>query len=378
MQRIGLAVYGLGVGTSQSLMSLGGAWASITGLLTSMRHARRSTGARRERLCVAAALLWLCFSIANLVARGWQGRDAHTLSHLPLVLVPLAAWSARKNFSRTWTFGLAAGGLAATALAAIYQYFWIGSVAVGLMRNPIYFAYNVFPAFLFFAESLRDRASLTARQARLARIAVAAASLSLLLSENRMVWLCGGLYLGVRVAPLVYRRWGWRRVLLLAFLGLGTASVLYATQERVREKLHRSFSSQDPSRAWRFKAWSHNLSLFRESPWVGVGAERNAIDPAQNPSLQGHWQEGRLYFAHSVYIQSLADAGLIGTLLFFGFLALFGASFPQCQIYLLLMGFAGLTENIFNNSRAGHAFYFYLLLSAVFLTKNESRHGSAR
>lgn len=379
MQRFGLAVYGLGVGTSQSLMSLMGGLFSLGGAVVAVRVLIDERRDWQTRLCTVAALSWLLFMVLNLLLREWQPRSLHTLGHLPYVLIPLSAFASTQLSPRASHFVFGACGLAVFAASglALYQYFFLGSVALGLMKNPIYFAYNIFPAFLFFAElSQRHHASM---RLRLFLWATAfAALIGILLSENRMAWLCTALYLVVRGLPLLRRRWGVKSLWAAAALSLVVIFALYQSQDRFREKFERSFSSQDPSRVWRFKAWTHNLALFRAHPIVGVGPERNAIDVDKSPELQGHWLPGRLYFAHSVYIQSLADSGIVGTTLLFAFLTLFGLCFPGAQIYLLFMGFMALTENIFNNSRAAHAFYFFLLLSAVGLKKEEAPIGSTR
>lgn len=360
-------------------MSLMGGLFSLGGAVQGVRLLASRTGDHRSRLCAVAALAWVAFMIANLVLRDWQPRSLHTLGHLPYLLIPLLAFS--PSFKRSGpsrrVLGICGLAVFIAALTALYQYFVLGSVALGLMKNPIYFAYNVFPAFLFFAEM--SRSAVTDQRLRaFTRATAVAAFIGIVLSENRMAWLCTALYLASRALPLLHRRWGRRSLGICAILSLATVFALYQTQDRFREKFDRSFSDHDPSRVWRFKAWSHNLALFRAHPILGVGPERNAIDVDKNRELRGHWQPGRLYFAHSIYIQSLADSGIVGTALLFGFLILFGLCFPGTQIYLLFMGFMGLTENIFNNSRPAHAFYFFLLLSAWGLKREEVSRGSAR
>lgn len=384
MQRITLAVYAFGVGSSQSLMSLGAALLCLWALYGLGQKSSENPRPRSEKIALILGVVYVLFMILNLLMRSPDSRTWHTLGHLPYFLIPLLALCPRRTPQPRWTqpdwiWATAAVVTALAGLVAIYQYGILGIPALGLMRNPIYFAYNIFPAFIFFAEcAYRISAS---PRLKVGMITIAAlAGIGVLLSENRMTWIGLALYLVWRIVPLLWARGGVRLLAGLSLIGLLLSVGLYHTQPRLQEKLQRTFSQNDPSRTWRFRAWEYNWSLFRQAPLLGTGAERNGIDIERQPEMAGHWHAGRIYFAHSVYLQSLADSGLIGSLLLLATLITYAYCFPATQFFLILMALTALTENIFNNSRAGHAFYLYLLLSALYLPsplrKQGGRHGS--
>jgi O-antigen ligase len=150
----------------------------------------------------------------------------------------------------------------------------------------------------------------------------------------------------------------------------------YQSSAPLREKFHRSFRSNDPSRVWREVAWKYNFELFESHPAFGVGPEKNGIDVARMPQYAGHWQPGVLIFAHSVYLQILAEAGFVGFALliaYFVSLALLGG---PAQAVIAVSAVAAITENTLNNSKAAHALYFYVLL-ALWLSRrriSEAEH----
>jgi len=353
-------------------MSLGASVLSLCSFVHFWRQFKNFEPKARRLYLLAIA--WILFSIVNLLARGWESRTMHTLGHLPYLLIPLLAL--KSNFEEPKLARiLAFSSVALSVSVGISLYYWgfRGLPGAGVFRNPIYYAYAIFPAFLFFGELARKDKKLGFFTPRLSAFSCLLAFLGIVLSESRMILASALAYLFCAFLPKLLRRYGLKAAVIVV-LSLGaTATAIYSTQIRVQEKVQRTkYLLRDPSTHWRLMAWKHNWKLFADSPLVGTGAERNGIDVAKQPELAGHWDPGYLIFAHSIYFQSLADSGLVGTILYFGFFTFFAVFFPEARLYLALMGFVGLTENIFNNSKAALPFYYYLLLIVLALRKERA------
>ncbi len=327
----------------------------------------------RQRLLVILGLSWSIFSILNLLLRPRDTHTLHTLSHLPYFLIPMLALQKRPASKRLdWVLISCSLGVAIAFAATLYYWGVQGLQGAGLFKNPIYYAYASFPAFLFFGEIARQNLSFGLFTAKWALVTALVAFAGITLSETRMVLALSLVYLALAVLPILVKRYG----LKAAFIALSTLSVvfvgIYSTQVRVQEKVARTKNLlHDPSMEWRLVAWKHNWNLFLASPLLGSGPERNGIDVAKQPEFKGHWDPGYLIFAHSIYFQSLGDSGLIGTILFFGFFICFSLCFPLCTNFLIMMGIVGITENIFQNAKAALPFYFYLLMSAMLFQKKK-------
>ena len=358
------ALYGLGCALSQSLMSLAGTMAVGTLIVLGVRRRSVKTWPRAERVALGAGLIWVAFSALNLGLRPADEHTLHTLGNLPLLLVPLAALTSlagsRERGLRA-ALTLTAVALAVSVGIGVWQ-FVHGMPAQGLLHNPIYYSYNLLPALVAFAEIALGRVPAAGFSRRAAFALVIALWLGIALSVSRMPLLCATLYLAVRALPMARERWGTLRTFGVLLALAAAAGLGVARNELLREKFTRSLSAHDVSREWRERAWAHSFELFRGSPLIGVGPERNAIDPARQPEFTGHWIPNHRYYAHSIYLQSLADNGLLGTLLLLTFWTALGVASPAARPLLILMVFAGLTENIFNNSKAAHALYFYAFL----------------
>lgn len=369
-----LCLYGAGCGVSQSLMSLGGAAFAFFALL----RAPKVFALRRTEPWVfrayALGLAWTAFSLANLLLRPWDGRSAHTLGAIPLLLVPLAAFPAL-TFSPGAVLWTTVAGLAASLIKGAWQFFALGEPATAFLRNPIYLAYNLLPAVIFFGEYALRPVHRDRFPGRAAGATSISSTFGIFLTLTRTALTTAFAYFGLRALPALRRRAGGRGLAIVLLLLVGAGVSAYRLFPPVREKVDRTFSANDPSREWRLKAWRYNWELFLASPIVGTGPERNGILPSAMPEYQGHWAPQQLYFAHSVYLQSLADSGLVGTLLFLAFWGALALASPALRPLLAAVAFAGLTENIFNNSKAAHAVFFYALLTLAF--ERRRRDGSA-
>lgn len=337
-----------------------GTLASIFILVLGFRNYRST-----ERFVFLSGILllgWWIFSLSNLFAR--ESTDTTTKSALRILLygipflglaIPTKSTLIKGFFQKHLNFFILAG-LIPSLCVAFYQFFIDQSPAFGLMKNTNYFAYGLLPPLAFGIFSFRnfDKNS---------GLAIAGLCLmGIFLSLSR----------GAILAAIVFSSWQglqffWKTRHKKVFLILAASMMLAAPvavyfSPVAREKIERSFSGEDPSWHWRIVAWKHNLNLFIDSPFFGVGYEQNGIDTFKQPHLAGHWGGGTRIFAHNLFIQTLADSGLVGFVLLFGFLILLGFQYPAALPLLGLTAFAGLLENTFTNSRSFHPFLFYLFL----------------
>ena len=364
-----LTLYGIGCGVSQSLMSLGGTLFAVIGA-GSLNQVRNSRLKKSVRTAILLSWSWILFSTLNLLAHGWNERTSHTLGNIPLLWVPLSGFllpgilsPSRRQFEGI----LKVTGLAilVSATFASFEFFSSGNPATAFLRNPIYLAYNLLPAAIFFCEMFLDETFLSIQIRRLCGLIAIAAALGIFCTVSRMPMTCLLFYAAFRIMPLWRKKTDSRGATLALLLAVGFSVSLYRLVPAFQEKVARAFSPTDPSRVWREIAWKHNWNLFLNSPIAGLGAERNGIDVAKMPEFQGHWQPNHLYFAHSIYFQMLADSGVIGTTLFLGFWISLALSCPTLVPLLAIVALSGLTENIFNNSKAAHAVFFYTLMTII-------------
>jgi O-antigen ligase len=276
----------------------------------------------------------------------------------------------------SWILKLTALALLASVAKAGWQFFVLGQQAFGFLRNPIYYAYNLLPAFVFFCEFAlrRWRAGNFGPAAGAATAGLCLAGL--VFSMGRTTLACAVLYFAIRIFPRVSRKLGLARALVIPVLFAIALVGAYRMSAPLQEKFHRSFRSNDPSRVGREIAWKYNFELFEAHPFFGVGPEKNGIDVARMPQYAGHWQPGVLIFAHSVYLQTLAEAGLVGFVLLLGYFASLALLGGPAGAVIVVSALAALTENTLNNSKAAHALYFYILL-ALWLDRRralESEH----
>lgn len=366
MTFITLLLYAVGCGVSQSLMSLGGGLCAAIVVWEAART-RLRTLTPRERAAVALGFAYTVTASINLLCRPFDDRTGQTLGRLPLVLVPLLPLFVRVSASQfRWIVRAALAGLAISVARAGWEFFHDHRAATSFMKNPIYLAYNLLPATLFFGE-LGGRAGLGG---------LAMSLFGLVTTVSRTALSCALAYLAMRWAPRALKA-GARGAGLVLLLLVAGGITAYRWSPLFQAKIDQTLSSEDPSRHWRQVAWSYNAHLFAENPVWGVGPERNGIDVAKQPEFAGHWQPGHLYFAHSAYLQVAAESGLVGLITFFGLWIALAWAAPAVRPFMIVMGAAAITENLFNNSRAAHAFFFYALMTLLAARPREAPRGSA-
>ena len=95
----------------------------------------------------------------------------------------------------------------------------------------------------------------------------------------------------------LFARFGWRRTLLLAVLGVPALFVVFAG--RMTE-----ISPSDSTGQQRIQLWSDGLEMFREDPLLGVGV--------------GEYHRRAGYVAHNSFLHCFAEIGFAGGMCFLG------------------------------------------------------------
>jgi len=255
-----------------------------------------------------------------------------------------------------------------------YQYFGWQIEGAGFFKNPIFFAYNVFPAFLFIGLFVRFQ-GVFLKTYKIPLVALVL-FLGVAFSNNRMTLALSALLLGYCYLPRLFARWRWRGVVLAVVGAVSLFSILYYSNPWLNDKIVRSsWGLRGPSIQARLVAWKYNLELFIDNPFFGVGYRLNGINTAELVDLQKYWRPGYDIFAHSVFIQSLAESGIVGFLLFFASLFCLAKGRFFLQRFFLFMGLVGLTENFLHNSKPFSAFLFFTAMGVAIsnLSFNQQR-----
>jgi O-antigen ligase len=366
-----LGLYVWGLWASQSLLSLMGSLCILLALLWKdhWRVALKNP--------FSWALAWILLSALNLISKNSSLESLLSLKDLPYLLIPLAApFIARKlgnqriteqYFFKTFFYGSLLL-LSAAMGRSFYQAFIQLRPATGLMRNQIYFAYSILPLFLICAEFSLQKSFQKKWRVTFASIAICLALL-LVLSHTRMTWIVLLLWSLFRALPYLWQHgkksWG---LGLLGGLSL-LLVFLFFYQPDFQNKVGRMFDHQDPSRIARTFIWNFNLEQFQAAPLFGMGYEQNGVIPLDGELRTSFVNAGLnpdfKVYAHNVFIQSLVDNGIIGFIIWAIYWAMLGYKTKILGVFLVFMSIAGMTENIFNNSRAAHALYFSVLLLLV-------------
>ena len=363
--RFSWLIFGVGCGLSQSLMSLGSTMLCLWFFYFYFQSPFRSQLTKLESYSIVLMLAYVMVSFAKLCFDLPFSQAVDRASPLPLfllVFLPLFRPFSREQMWSllSWTFVC----YMINVFYAGYQYFGNQIEGAGFFKNPIFFAYNVFPAFLFVGLFVRFQGDFL-KTYRIPFVALVL-FLGVAFSNNRMTLALSGLLLVYCYLPRLFARWRWKG-LAVAILSICVLFfVMYYSNPWLKDKIVRSsWGLQGPSIQARLVAWKYNLALFVDNPFFGVGYRLNGINTAELVEYQKHWRPGYDIFAHSVFIQSLAESGGIGFLLFFGSLFCLAKSRFFVQRFFLFMGLAGLTENFLHNSKPLSAFMFFVAMSVA-------------
>ena len=373
---ISLAIYSFGALTSQSLLSLGGTLfviAPASYLLFQFKKNRLKVNGR-EKLLLSSSLLYIAFLLLNTLLRPEYGYRTGVLTFIPLYFIPLSGliWERQSDESflkkvKNLTYYSLSLGTLVVFIKCLYQVLALDKEATGFFGVTIFFAYACLPVFVFYFEKLLHSEKTVEKLSNAALMTML--FLMILMSANRGTLLTILIFVPIRIFFFwIHDLKKLIPILTLSITLICAFGVYYVSSPKFRGNTLTKLS-KDPSVIGRLFLWKENLLIFKSNPLVGVGPKNNSISGAEakekDPFVRGLHRNLR-YFAHSIYIQSLAENGVIGTflffLLFFSFLWLYPSSWPLILAILI----SGLTDTIFSTSRTLHAVFIQLILWPIF------------
>ncbi len=293
---------------------------------------------------VSAWLMFFCFVVAFATLRNKLSIKTHLNLDLLVGVSYVALW-----------------GL------CLYQVFYLGiDRADGLHKNPNRLACALLPPIIYFGQRLLAGAYLRRSHVSFFVVLLAMLFHASLLTKTRSIFPFVIIYYS-----FIFFSYGMRlklnfrspRHLVLAgaaLIGLVVVALLSNTASRFQ------FDSllTQTSVVARFEIWKINWQTFLESPIWGVGFKQNLINAVDHPSLYPYVELNvRGWFAHNIFLQVLTESGVVGFLMFFGFLLWAALRKPYVRWYVLAIFIAGLTETILYIPRSMPAMVFFVVLS---------------
>jgi O-antigen ligase len=312
--------------------------------------------------CIKLGLLWgvLSTTLVAVTRAGWRTQDM--LPWWVLWLAVLFVYCvAQRATGINWVHGF-------DAVLGPHRHAYGVYRISGFMGHPLTLGYNLVMICLVAAVFLARPAV-----ARLDRffwlVAFGFAGVTLLISGSRFPLL-------VLVALLVVFQlrhlWRWR------WWALGGAVLLAVGLWLEGSLVGRFGEAFDPNASWaqkfpRLMFWKAHLAVYADHPWFGVGIA--AIDEVLPVYYQRIGYTEQMYSAHNMFVQMLADSGLIGFAGFCGLLSGLIIAARRAAVVLPGAGLGslvtaaiviGLMQNNFRDSE--YLFNFWLFVSLVAAT----------
>lgn len=238
----------------------------------------------------------------------------------------------------------------------------------GFTAHPLSLGYNSFllaSASLFGAWPLGQKINWRGPWTQI----FLASSLTLILSQTRWPILLLALLVAIRFGSAILLQVGWKTKLksALVLLLILTASLL-----TTRGRFIEAFSDQRPlaERIPRLVFWQVHSKMFLDQPIWGVGYANRKSARMEYYDKSGYTNLERKYAAHNIYLQTLADSGLVGFGGLIAFLAMHysvGRRFlrrrdPRLLWFLAGVLLLGLMQNTLQDSEFVYAYWIIMAL----------------
>lgn len=176
--------------------------------------------------------------------------------------------------------------------------------------------------------------------------------MSCLMSFSRGIWLTLVMF---AVAYSVIRLYGKIRILLLVIAGmLLVLSISMTVFPIFKERAMSIFNMNMAANSNRILAWQSSWNMFRDHPLLGVGQgnwfknyKEKYINPAETETVPN---------AHSIYMQTLAETGMIGFL-----------TYVAMMSSVLYMAVKRWRQAQTDEQRAGATIMFFAMLNYLFI-----------
>ncbi len=189
----------------------------------------------------------------------------------------------------------------------------------GFMGHPISLSYNLMLLILAVYALLRHRwERLTTAERRDWFFVLGFSALNLVLSGSRWPLFVFALAILVAEGKQVWRFGKW---MLLGAVGVGS---LLAAEGTLLKRMTELFEGDQSiyERVPRLLFWKMHWQMFLDHPLVGVGYAASDLAAKNYYQKNGFGSFKEQYEAHNIFLQTLADSGLLG---FAGLLALFAS-----------------------------------------------------
>ncbi len=338
------------------------------------------TGARRTPARIESAtmflFLWLLWNLANsLFQEVMNGLQATTLlfDYLPLLIIPYLGSSSRPLFWTKSTERAVVVMMSLWALVAFSQsisgwslnsFPWGPYVrSQGFYSHPLTLAYVI---LLFWPLSQHYFAIQWQTLGRVSAATMLAAS-----SVLAILYLSGSrtcqavAFLAAILGAVIYLP---KRTMIPALAGMViVVTLIVGTPNRLGSKFQSTFSSEGVDRYSsypddRLAFWHAHWLMFLDKPFTGHGRKISREIRQHYYTRLGLKNFEKPYTAHNMYLQTLAEGGVVSLLLFFGWgtcLMSYASRNFRDKPYLWLMLFvfflAGTTQNAVQDSEVRYA-----------------------
>jgi O-antigen ligase len=251
----------------------------------------------------------------------------------------------------------------------LYQKFWLDEPRVfGVHRNPNRLACAVLPPIIYFGTRIVEGAYDFGRTklALLPPLAVFLILHIVVLTGTRSVFpfiAIFGLTLCVQTFKVFRERFKvWMAAAMVGALASLLGFVMFTSQAFRRFEWSKLLTGKNVLS--RIEIWKINWQMFKESPIVGTGFRQNLVNVADHPSLQPLMHiEGRSFLAHNTYLQVLTESGIVGFLLFFGFLGIAFVKRPYLRWYIFSILLVGFADTSIHLARTMPSMIFFITLA---------------
>jgi len=374
-------LYGIGALTSRSIMEFSASFFVIQTLIAVFfLWDPRMTVSRRAALVLA--LLYVSFHLLRLSLLPRISLKHLVVPDLLFFLVPFSFLNPLLEFNLKkvagWLHKIAESYLvvfasiaAVVLLTSIYQIFIKGAGgATGLMRITIFAAYGQLALLSLVLALLYVRFRVGRFGGTHFLILASVLLVSIVLTSSRTATLVGVLMWLAVALPRIFDRYRWRG-LLLSLAGLATCisvllvvnpvafeRYLQVTRRRDEAPLYMSLRSRE-------FLWRHNRELFEKNRFFGVGYRQNVVRPHRDfPEEVGvnFSMKPQAHLAHSLYWQSLAEGGLLGTALLLLALGALCISLPISAFVFAAVLLSGSTDSPLSSPKMFHPIFFSILM----------------
>ena len=336
--------------------------------------------------CSLAYVLWLMLGI---LIRDPSLKSLIHIREVPLFLLPTLA--VLPSFGRDVSlspqelrmpFLVCMASTFYSVIFLVFETMMLDQEGTGVMRSSIYTSYNLLPIFTLSTLMICYPFSEGGLWKYGPRILAALSFLGIFLTGSRGATFTGLILLIFLFAERIRYILKNRVWLGATLLGMALFSGLIVYQFKNNSAFQKRYSGilaplSIPSVKYRLQIWDYNFYLFQKNPLLGVGYKKNGMVAKRYKDNEFPGRKYRFklkgYHAHNVFLQSLAESGIIGFALFLGWLFLPALIDRRSLPFVAAIAIGGLNEAIFFNSRVANSFFCFLLMTLVYLSIAQKR-----